>query len=123
MIIFELRHKKIVMSKSKYFTGQPIFSQLLSYLPQGKINALASEHDADKYYKEFKTYAHLVTMLYGIFNRCTGLREVTTGLMAWEHRIQHLGLNYHPKRSTISDANTNREAEVFESIYYWLYTS
>ena len=60
-------------------------------------------------------------MLYGIFNRCTALREVTTGLLAWEHRIQHLGINYHPRRSTISDANSSRPAEVFESIYYWLY--
>ncbi len=109
------------MSKSKYFTGQPIFSQLLSYLPQGRINSLAAEHDADRYYKEFRTYTHLVTMLYGIFNRCTGLREVTTGLLAWEHRIQHLGLNYYPKRSTISDANVNRASDVFESVYYWLF--
>lgn len=109
------------MSKSKYFTGQPIFTQVLSYVPQYRVKSIAEDHKADRYYKDFKTYTHLVTMLYGIFNRCTALREVTTGMLAWEHRIQHLGINYHPRRSTISDANSSRPAEVFESIYYWLY--
>jgi hypothetical protein len=109
------------MSKSKYFTGQPIYSQLLSYLPQRKVKDIADEHNADRYYKNFRTYTHLVTMLYAIFNRCTGIREVTSGLLAWEGRIQHLGINYFPRRSTISDANTSRPAEVFEDIYYWLY--
>ena len=59
-------------------------------------------------------------MLYSIFNRCESLREVSTGLLAWEHRIKHLGINYHPRRSTISDANKNRSHEVFEAIYMML---
>lgn len=109
------------MSKSKFFTGQPIFSQLLSYLPQSQIAALAGSLAADKYCKRFTTYAHLVTQLYAVFNRCTSLREVTTGLLAWEHRVRHLGISHHPRRSTISDANNRRNAEVFQSIYQFLY--
>jgi hypothetical protein len=109
------------MSKSKFFTGQPIFAQLLSYTSQSRINQIATEYQADRYYKDFKTYTHLVTLLYGIYNRCESLREVATGLQAWEHRVHHLGLNYHPRKSTISDANINRCAEVFEAIYKDLY--
>jgi len=59
-------------------------------------------------------------MLYATLNQCTSLREVTTGLLAWEQRIHHLGLSLHPRRSTLADANKRRSAEVFEKIYFKL---
>ena len=108
------------MSKSTFFTGQPIFNQILNLIPRATLQRIVREHQADRYYKSFKTYDHLVSMLYSIFNHCSSLREVTTGLMAWEHRIKHLGISCPPRRSTISDANKNRSAEVFEKIYFKL---
>jgi len=108
------------MSKGTFFTGQPIFNQILSFIPRSIVNAVARDLSADFYCKSFKTHEHLVTMLYGIFNQCTSLREITTGLLAWDKRIYHLGVECHPRRSTISDANKRRSAEVFEKIYFKL---
>lgn len=108
------------MSKGTFFTGQPIFNQLLNIIPRSMINGISRELKADYYCKTFRTYEHLVTMLYAIYNQCTSLREVTTGLLAWDQRIHHLGIDTHPRRSTISDANKNRTAEVFEKIYFGL---
>lgn len=105
------------MSKGTFFTGQPIFNQVLNFIPRGVVNEVARELGGDRYYKSFKTYEHLVTMLYAIFNQCTCLREVTTGLLAWEQRIHHLGMDAHPRRSTLSDANRKRNPEIFEQIY------
>lgn len=108
------------MSKGTFFTGQPIFNQVLNFIPRSMVNAAARDCHADYYCKTFKTYEHLVTMLYAIFNQCTSLREVTTGLLAWDKRILHLGIDSHPRRSTISDANERRSHEVFEKIYFKL---
>jgi len=105
------------MSKGTFFTGQPIFNQVLSFIPRSAVQSITRELHADRYYKSFKTYEHLVTMLYAVFNHCNSLREVTTGLLAWEHRIQHLGIDSHPRRSTLADANKNRNEEVFGKIY------
>jgi transposase len=105
------------MSKGTFFTGQPIFNQILNYIPRAFVQSAARGVNADYRYKSFKTYEHLVTMLYSIFNHCNSLREVTTGLLAWDHRIQHLGMDTHPRRSTLADANKNRSHEVFEKIY------
>jgi Domain of unknown function (DUF4372)/Transposase DDE domain len=105
------------MNKSSFFTGQPIFSQLLNIIPRHFIGRITKEHKGDYYCKRFKTYDHLVTLLYTIFNNCNSLREVTTGMLACEQRLSHLGLNYYPRRSTIADANKRRSAEIFESIY------
>ena len=106
-----------MMSKGTFFTGQPIFNQILNFIPRTLIQSVARETKADYRYKSFKTYEHLVTMLYSIFNHCNSLREVTTGLLAWDHRIHHLGIDAHPRRSTLADANKNRSHEVFEKIY------
>lgn len=105
------------MSKGTFFTGQPIFNQLLKFVPRSTVNSIAREINADYYCKHFRTYEHLVTMLYCIFNQCHSLREVTTGLLAWDSRIHHLGVQIHPRRSTLADANKRRNPEVFERIY------
>lgn len=105
------------MNKGSFFTGQPIFSQILNCIPRQLVKQVSMEQKSDYYCKRFTTYDHLITVLYCVFNQCTALREVTTGLLAWEHRIGHLGLKHHPRRSTISDANNRRSEAVFEQIY------
>ena len=109
------------MSKGSFFIGQPIFSQVLKFIPRHIVTKAARKTRADRYCKRFSSYDHLVTILYAILNHCTSLREVSTGMLAWEQRLAHLGLKYHPRRSTVSDANNRRSAEVFEDIYLKLF--
>lgn len=109
------------MNKSKNFSGQPIIKQLLKLLPFDIVSRTAKNQDSDRYYKKFKTYDHLVTMLYATLGGVSSLRELSTVLLACEGKIGHLNLKYFPKRSTLSDANKKRSAQVFASIYYSLY--
>ena len=109
------------MNKSTFFSGQPIFTQLLKFIPKDSVVRIAQQHNADRYSKRFSTYEHLVTILYSIFNNCNSLREVATGMLASEQRLNHIGVRYHPRRSTISDANNRRTSDVFADIYYNLY--
>ena len=105
------------MSKSSFFTGQPIFGQLLNFIPRSLVKGVSSSLQADRYCKRFSSYDHLVTMLYSVYNNCYSLREVSTGMLAWEQRLNHLGINHYPRRSTISDANHRRTPEFFEQVY------
>jgi hypothetical protein len=109
------------MNKSTFFTGQPIFAQLLRLIPKHTVLRIVKQHSADRYCKRFTTYEHLVTMLYSIFNNCNSLREITTGMLASEKRLAHLGIRYYPRRSTISDANARRTEKVFGEIYESLF--
>jgi len=110
------------MNKSTNFSGQPVVKQLLKLLPLDIIARTAKDHNSDRYYKRFKTYDHLVTMLYATLSGVSSLRELSTILLAREGRIGHLNLKHFPKRSTLSDANKNRSSSVFASIYYSLYS-
>lgn len=109
------------MNKSTFFTGQPIFTQLLKFIPRDFVAKLTTEYRADRYYKKFKTYDHLVTMLYTCFQGCKSLREVTTGMQVAFSKLAHLGMHYIPRRSTLSDANKIRPEELFAKLYHGLY--
>ena len=66
------------MGKGTFFTGQPVFNQILSLIPRFKVAQLAQKHNADRYCKKFRAYDHLVTMLYSTYHQCNSLREVIT---------------------------------------------
>lgn len=109
------------MRKDTFFTGQPIFNQLLKLIPKNLINASVRAHNSDRYCKKFMSYDHLVTMLYTTFHKCKSLREVTTGMMACATRLNHLGIKDYPHKSTFADANIRRKEMFFADLYYKLY--
>ena len=81
------------------------------------VNRSAEKFQSNRYYKRLPLWAHLVSLLYGVFSYCNGLRELSEGLLACEGKLSHLGLNKVPARSTLSDANRKRSFRVFEKIY------
>ena len=109
------------MPKSTFFTGQPIFNQLLSYIPRTKIDQFARKHKSDHYCKKFKAYDHLVTMLFCCFHRCTSLRELITGIQVNAHRLNHLGIVHTPGRSTLANANERHSDKFFNDLYHELF--
>lgn len=109
------------MNKSTFFTGQPVFSQLINFLPREVVRRAVREYNSDRYCKKFDTYHHLITLLYSCYQNCTSLREISTGMRACEGRLQCLGLSHLPARSTLSEANSRRSYKVFEKIYYQIY--
>lgn len=110
------------MNKSTFFSGQPVFSQLIDLIPESLIRQLCRRHDADRYYKYFKSRDHLLVMLYACFHQCTAIREVISGMAASYNKFGHLKLGGIPRRSTLSDANMRRPVAFFEELYHQLYT-
>ena len=109
------------MPKSTFFTGQPIFSQLLQLIPSGLTTRLIKEHKTDHYVKTFKSRDHIISMLYQGFFQCLSIRELITGLQANSERLRHLGIDHTPRRSTLADANRRRPAAFFEALYHAVY--
>lgn len=110
------------MGKNTFLTGQPIFTQLLKFIPPTLISKLISKHQSDRYYKKFRTREHLVTMLYTCFHGCKSIREVITGMQVSFSKLNHLGMNCIPRRSTLSDANKIRSENLFGQLFHALYT-
>lgn len=106
-----------MLDKDRSFAGQPLLSQIVDVIPSSLINKANRKHRANRYYKKLPVRTHLVSLLYGVFSYCNGLREMCEGLLGCEGKLLHLGFDKAPARSTLSDANTNRSFLVFATIY------
>lgn len=100
--------------------GQPIFGQLLKLIDSNDFNELVREYSSDRYYKSFKTWDHLVTMLFGILSRCDSMAETCEGLQGMVGKLNHLKLIKPPAKSSAGDGLRNRKAAFFEALYYQL---
>jgi len=110
------------MAKDIFFTGQPVFSQLLSLIPRDMVDSTTRKHKSNRYCKRYMSYDHLITMLYAGFFGVQSIRELVTGLQAYgANKVNHLGLKQLPRRSTLSDANKRRPADFFGELYHKLY--
>jgi len=106
---------------SNFFAGQPAFKQIIDLVDKELVRDLVAKYNSDWYVKSLKTYEHLIVMLYGVMSGCNSLRELVLGLTVKASRLRHLGLDYRPPRSTISDANARRGSDLFGDLYMLLY--
>jgi hypothetical protein len=100
--------------------GQPIFSQVLKLIDKWEFNKLVKAHNSDRYYKSFKSWDHLVTMLFGILSRCDSMAETCEGLKGMSGKLNHLNLKKAPAKSSAGDGLRNRDNVFFEALYYQL---
>ncbi|MBW6497455.1 MAG: IS4 family transposase [Bacteroidales bacterium] len=105
------------MSKSTHFFGQSVFGQLVSLIDDNIITDSAKKQGSDYYIKRFKTRDHLISMLFCSFAKCTSLREVSGAMLGLAGKTMHFKLEHIPYRSTLSDANKRRDANVFCLVY------
>jgi len=59
-------------------------------------------------------------MLFGILSRCDSMTERCEGLRAMTGKLNHLGLNKAPAKSTACDGLRNRDSKFFEELYFSL---
>jgi hypothetical protein len=67
------------------------------------------------------TQNQLVFMLYGIITRAYSLNGLCKNLQFLENKLSYIGINKLPASSTLSDANINRNSDVFGTLYHLLY--
>lgn len=108
------------MNKSTHFSGQPTFAQLIKLLPKDLVTNCIQKANADRYYKKFNTWHHLVAMLFTCYGHCHSIRELVTGMRALEGRLKNCDIKFFPTRSTFADANAKRDSKVFEDLYFAL---
>jgi hypothetical protein len=100
--------------------GQPIFSQVLKLIDMVDFRRLVKEHKSDRYYKSFRSWDHVVTMLFGILSRCDSMTEACEGLKGMSGKLNHLNLSKAPAKSSAGDGLRNRDPRLFEALYYQL---
>ncbi|MEG2527600.1 MAG: DUF4372 domain-containing protein, partial [Mucinivorans sp.] len=109
------------MHKSTHFTGQPLYCQLLKFTNKQKIKEISRKTGSERYVKKLDGYSHFVIMLYGVLMHHDSLREIVIGMLSEAHKLQHLGIDYMVKRSTLAQANSRRSSDFFAEVYFSLF--
>jgi IS4 transposase len=93
-----------------------VFRDVLKLLPWSRFERLVEEYDADARVRRLTSKDQLVALLYGQFSGASSLREIVTSLSSHAAQLYHLGSADPVRRSTLSDANAQRPAEVFSGL-------
>ena len=99
------------------FSGKPIICQLLSLVPESVFKDTIKETGSDHYYKQMKSKDHFVCLFYSLLTGNDSLRKVCKNIMLQDKKLMYYGLCQILCKSTLSDANRNRDSRFFASLY------
>jgi Domain of unknown function (DUF4372)/Transposase DDE domain len=97
-----------------------LFSQLLHEFPRLDFQYLIKKHQAEKGAKGFTCWMQFVAMMFCHLGHADSLREICNGLSCCIGKLNHLGMDRAPKRSTLSYANEHRPAGLFQDQFWYL---
>ena len=101
------------MNKGKY-----VFSQLLSFLDPYVFLRISKKYGGDKYVKSFSCWNQLAVMMFGQLSNRESLRDLVLATQAHANKAFHLGFGKYVSKSTLADANGNRDYHIFEEFAY-----
>ncbi len=93
-----------------------VFHSITKHIPWHAFARLVEEHGADARVRRLSTKSQLLALLYGQLAGAESLRDIVGALESHAPRLYHLGAA-RVSRSTLSDANTLRCAEVFTGLF------
>jgi putative transposase len=93
-----------------------IFGRLLEPINRRQFQTVVDGVDGDAYDKSFKSWDHLVALIYAQLSGNDSLRGVVAGFNANPQHHYHLGTG-QLSRSTLSDANARRPVGIFAQTF------
>jgi putative transposase len=96
--------------------GDSIFGQLLKPVSRIQLAATVSRHDGNAYDKTFKSWDHMVAMVFAQLAGVDSLRALEAIWNANSHHHYHLGVG-KLARATLSDANARRPVAIFAETF------
>ena len=96
-----------------------IFARLLKPIDRRRFQKMVDECGGDAYDKSFRSWTHLVALIFAQFSDARSLRELEMALNAHADHRARLGIG-PVARSTLSDANLRRPPEVFAGAFAML---
>ena len=98
--------------------GQTIFSQVMDFLPQKKFRQCVNRYGGDYRVRSFTCYDQLLCMAFAQLTYRESLRDIECCLRALHEKLYHMGIRGKVSRSTLADANENRELIYLSTLFY-----
>lgn len=97
-------------------SGQFVFSQILARIPHWEFQRVARVHGLDSTKLKFTAWEHFAALVFAQLTFRDSLRDIEACLSAQRSIAYHLGFRRPVRRSTLADANEQRDWRFFADL-------
>ena len=97
-------------------SGRYVLSQVLDLVDRKSLSRLVQRYDAESKVRHFGCRQQLICMAFAQLTWREGLRDIATCLNARGEALYHLGFRERVAKSTLADANEQRDYRLWEDL-------
>jgi len=96
--------------------GRTIFAQAMSFIPYTEFTKCIARYNGERYVKNFSCMDQFLCMAFAQLSYRESLRDIEVCLRAHQPKLWHMGLRGKVARSTLADANENRDWRIWADL-------
>lgn len=96
--------------------GTYVFSQMMQLIHRQSFARFVGKYGGNYRVKHFSCWHQFLCMSFGQLSQRESLRDIIICLNAHPEKLYHLGLTKGVKRSTLADANEERDYRIYETL-------
>jgi hypothetical protein len=93
--------------------GRTVLAQLLDFLPKYEFDKCVTRYRGNFRARRLPAYEHFLILAFAQLTWRESLRDIETCLTALGPKLYHAGIRQPPARSTLADANEQRDWRIF----------
>ena len=97
-------------------TGKTVFSQVMEFLPWRTFQRRVEHYKSNYRIKNFSCADQFLCMAFAQLTFRESLRDIEACLRSSKNKLYHLGIRGHVSRSTLADANNNRDWRLYADL-------
>ena len=94
-------------------TGRTVFSQVMDYLPLQQFHKCVIRYRGDHKLRKFSCLDQFLCLAFAQLTYRESLRDIETCLRAMQSKLYHMGIRARISRSTLAEANENRDWRIY----------
>ena len=97
-------------------SGKFVFSHIMNFMPRHEFDQCVLRYQGDYRTRSFSCYDQFLCMAFAQLTGRESLRDIETCLNSMSQKLYHVGLRGKMSKSTLSDANENRDSEIYSDL-------
>jgi len=93
--------------------GKTVFSQVMDFLPMAKFRRCVDKYNGNYRIRSFTCFDQFLCMAFAQLTYRESLRDIECCLRAMKEKLYHMGIRGKISRSTLADANENRDWRIY----------
>lgn len=94
-------------------TGKTVLSQLMDFLPIKEFRRCVERYNGNHHIRSFSCWDQFLCLAFAQLSYRESLRDIESCLRSMKNKLYHMGIRGNVSRSTLADANENRDWRIY----------